>query len=200
MTKIKICGLMSAQDALYLNAVHPDYAGMILTPGFRRSVTQKTAGEIRSALVPEIPLTGVFVNADIAEITAYLQNSIIQLVQLHGHEDAAYIAALREQTDARIIQACRIRNPEDVERAEQSAADIILLDSGTGTGKTFDWSLLSGIQRPFFLAGGLNPENAAEAIHSLHPAGADVSSGVETDGRKDPAKICAFVRTVRGTS
>ena len=198
MTKIKICGLMSAQDAQYVNAVQPDYAGMILSPGFRRTVTQETAAKIREALDPAIPLVGVFVNAGITEITAYLQSGIIQLVQLHGQENAAYITALRTQTNAQIMQAFRIRSQEDVQRAEQSAADMILLDSGTGSGKVFDWSLLSGIGRPYVLAGGLNPENAAEAIAALHPFGVDVSSGVESDGRKAPEKIRAFIKAVRG--
>lgn len=198
MTKIKICGLMSPADAQSVNDAHPDYAGMILSPGFRRTVTQETAAAIRSALDPAIPAVGVFVNAEPAEIAAYLERGIIQLVQLHGNEDAAYIAALRQMTDAQIFQAFRIRSAADVQQAEQSAADMILLDSGTGTGKVFDWTLLSGITRPYLLAGGLNPENAAEAVGTLQPAGVDVSSGVETDGRKDPEKIRAFVQAVRG--
>lgn len=199
MTKIKICGLMTPQDAQYVNAVQPDFAGMILSPGFRRTVTRETAAAIREALDTAIPAVGVFVDADPADIAAYVNSGIIQTVQLHGHEDAAYIEKLRQMTDAQIFQAFRIRSAADVQQAEQSAADMILLDSGTGTGKVFDWSLLSDIRRPYFLAGGLDPENAPAAVAALHPAGVDVSSGVETDGRKDFAKIQAFVRAVRGT-
>lgn len=199
MTKIKICGLMTPQDAVFVNAVQPDFAGMILSPGFRRTVTRETAAAIREALDTAIPAVGVFVDADPADIAAYVNSGIIQTVQLHGHEDAAYIEKLRQMTDAQIFQAFRIRSAADVQQAEQSAADMILLDSGTGTGRVFDWSLLSDIRRPYFLAGGLDPENAAEAITALHSAGVDVSSGVEKDGRKDFAKIQAFVRAVRGT-
>lgn len=199
MTKIKICGLMTPQDAAFVNAVQPDFAGMILSPGFRRTVTRETAAAIRKALDAAIPAVGVFVDADPADIAAYVNSGIIQTVQLHGHEDAAYIEKLRQMTDAQIFQAFRIRSAADVQQAEQSAADMILLDSGTGTGKVFDWSLLSDIRRPYFLAGGLDPENAPAAVAALHPAGVDVSSGVETDGRKDFAKIQAFVRAVRGT-
>ena len=199
MTKIKICGLMSAQDARFANEVRPDFAGMILSAGFRRSVSAETAAAIRAALDPQIPAVGVFVDAPAADIAAFVTSGIIQIVQLHGHEDAAYLAALRQMTDVPVWQAFRIRNAEDVRQAEQSAADTVLLDSGTGTGKAFDWSLLSGITRPYFLAGGLNPENAADAVGTLHPAGVDVSSGVETDGRKDFQKMRAFVRAVRGT-
>ena len=199
MTKIKICGLMSAQDARFADEVRPDFAGMILSSGFRRSVSAETAAAIRAALDPQIPAVGVFVDAPAADIAAFVTSGIIQIVQLHGHEDAAYLAALRQMTDVPVWQAFRIRNAEDVRQAEQSAADTVLLDSGTGTGKAFDWSLLSGITRPYFLAGGLNPENAADAVGTLHPAGVDVSSGVETDGRKDFQKMRAFVRAVRGT-
>ena len=199
MTKIKICGLMTPQDAAFVNAVQPDFAGMILSPGFRRTVTRETAAAIRKALDAAIPAVGVFVDADPADIAAYVNSGIIQTVQLHGHEDAAYIEKLRQMTDAHIFQAFRIRSAADVQQAEQSAADMILLDSGTGTGKVFDWSLLSDIRRPYLLAGGLHPGNVAEAVAALHPAGVDVSSGVETDGRKDFAKIQAFVRAVRGT-
>ncbi|MBR3447522.1 MAG: phosphoribosylanthranilate isomerase [Oscillospiraceae bacterium] len=199
MTKIKICGLMTPQDAAFVNAVQPDFAGMILSPGFRRTVTRETAAAIRKALNAAIPAVGVFVDAEPADIAAYVNSGIIQTVQLHGHEDAAYIEKLRQITDAQIFQAFRIRSAADVQQAEQSPADMILLDSGTGTGKVFDWSLLSDIRRPYLLAGGLNPENAPAAVAALHPAGVDVSSGVETDGRKDFAKIQAFVNAVRGT-
>ncbi len=199
MTKIKICGLMTPQDAQYVNAVQPDFAGMILSPGFRRTVTRETAAAIREALDAAIPAVGVFVDADPADIAAYVNSGIIQTVQLHGHEDAAYIEKLRQMTDAQIFQAFRIRSAADVQQAKQSAADMILLDSGTGTGRVFDWSLLSDIRRPYLLAGGLHPGNVAEAVAALHPAGVDVSSGAETDGSKDFAKIQAFVRAVRGT-
>ena len=123
MTKIKICGLMTPQDAQYVNAVQPDFAGMILSPGFRRTVTRETAAAIREALDAAIPAVGVFVDADPADIAAYVNSGIIQTVQLHGHEDAAYIEKLRQMTDAQIFQAFRIRSAADVQQAEQSAAD-----------------------------------------------------------------------------
>lgn len=197
MTKVKICGLMSAQDAQYANAVSPDLAGMILTKGFRRTVSAETAREIRNALESSIPAVGVFVNAQIPEIAAYVERGIIQLVQLHGKEDAAYIRDLRMICTVPIIQAFKIASQADVKRAEQSDADIVLLDSGTGTGKPFDHSLLEGFARPYFLAGGLSPENAAALITQHQPYGVDVSSGVETDGKKDFAKMQAFVNAVR---
>lgn len=197
MTKIKICGLMSAQDAQYANAVRPDLAGMILSQGFRRTVSAETAREIRTALDSGIPAVGVFVNAQIPEIAAFAARGIIQLVQLHGKEDAAYIRGLRMICDLPVIQAFKIASQADIELAAQSDADIVLLDSGTGTGKPFDHSLLAGFPRPYFLAGGLSPENAAALIAQHQPYGADVSSGVETDGKKDLAKMQAFADAVR---
>lgn len=197
MTKIKICGLMSAQDAEYANAVRPDLAGMILSAGFRRTIFAETAQEIRKALDSRIPAVGVFVNAPIPEIAAYAERGTIQMVQLHGKEDAAYLRELRTVCTLPVIQAFRIADSADIRRAEQSEADVVLLDSGTGTGKPFDHALLEGFSRPYLLAGGLSPENAASLIAQHRPYGVDVSSGVETDGHKDFAKMRAFVNAVR---
>lgn len=197
MTKIKLCGLMSAQDAEAVNAAKPDYAGMILSAGFRRSITAETALDIRNTLDREIPLVGVFVNAKITEIAAYAERGTIQAVQLHGDEDAAYIAELRKCCGLPVIKALRIAAPDDLTHAVQCTADFILLDSGTGSGRTFEWSLLRDFPRPFILAGGLSPENVRAAVELLHPCGVDTSSGIETNGKKDPAKMRAFVDAVR---
>ncbi len=195
--KYKICGLMRETDAEYVNAVMPDYAGMIFAKNRRRTVSQETALAIRHRLDRNIPAVGVFVSAEIAEIQRLCRRDIIQLVQLHGQEDAAYIKRLRRAVSVPIIQAFRIVDEEDLSRAVQSQADFILLDHGIGgTGESFDWSLVKHLDRPFFLAGGLTPENAAEAA-KLHPFCLDVSSGVETDGHKDFEKIKAFARAVQ---
>ena len=122
---------------------------------------------------------------------------IVDVVQLHGTEDEEYLQKLRTITDKPIIKAFVIRSADDVKRAEQSSADYVLLDGGKGEGKAFDWSLLKEIKRPFFLAGGLNPENVTEAVKNLKPFAVDVSTGVETDGLKDIQKMTAFVAEVR---
>jgi len=198
MTKIKICGLMSAKDAEYANEAKPDWAGMILAPRRRRTVSCETAKEIRQKLDRSIPLVGVFVNADITEIAELAENHIIQYVQLHGQETAEYIRELRVLCKLPIIQAFSIRCAEDLQAAEQSPADIILLDNGNGgTDQCFDHTLLSGFSRPYLLAGGITPENSAEIIANCHPYGLDTSSGVETDGRKDPEKMRKIVMAVR---
>ncbi|MBQ8922400.1 MAG: phosphoribosylanthranilate isomerase [Oscillospiraceae bacterium] len=200
MTKIKICGLMSAQDAESVNAAGADLAGVILAPGRRRTVTAEALRSIRGALDRRIPLTGVFVNAQIAEISALAEKGLIQLVQLHGQEDAAYLLNLRKVCALPVIKAYSIASAADLRAAEQSDADIVLLDNGAGgTGLGFDRSLLEGFSRPYLLAGGLSPENIGGVIAAHHPYGVDVSSGVETDGKKDPEKIAAFVSAVRNS-
>lgn len=90
-----------------------------------------------------------------------------------------------------------MKSEADLPAIENCAADLVLLDSGSGTGKTFDWSLVQSVQRPYFLAGGLDPANVADAIAALHPYGVDVSSGIETDGVKDESKMATFVAAAR---
>lgn len=199
MTKIKICGLTRTEDAVCMNALRPDYVGFIFAPNRSRTVSHEQAARIRETLDHKIPAVGVFVNASIDEIIALENAGIIQYVQLHGAEDDRYLAALRKRCRLPVIQAFRVESLDDIRRAERSPADEILLDNGAGgTGERFDWSLLRGVRRAFFLAGGLTPENAAEAIAACGPAVLDVSSGVETNGKKDYEKCGRFVRAVRG--
>ncbi len=140
---------------------------------------------------------GVFVDEDPRRVEKLLNQGILDLAQLHGSEDEDYLRRLRQQTRRPILQAFRVRSQADVAAANRSTADGILLDSGAGTGKVLDWKLLNGVTRPYFLAGGLSPCNVAEAIALLHPFAVDVSSGIETDGAKDKAKMAAFVAAVR---
>ncbi len=189
--------MMRPEDAAACNTVCPDFAGIILSAGFRRSVTRETAMAIRKALSDRIPAVGVFVNAQITEIADFAERGIIQLVQLHGDEDAAFIRELRMVCKLPIMKAYTIRTEADVQTAMCSDADMVLLDAGTGTGSTFDHTLLAGCTRPYFLAGGLTPENAAAVIAQYHPYGVDTSSGIETDGQKDISKMRAFTTAVR---
>ena len=197
-TRIKICGLRRPEDIEAANEVRPDYIGFVFFSGSKRCVTAEEAGRLRQDLAPEIKAVGVFVDEAPETVAKLLAEGIIDIAQLHGHEDEAYLARLRTLTDRPLIRAFRIRSAEDAVRAQESAADMILLDAGAGDGKTFDWSWLAGVTRPYFLAGGLNPENAAEAVRKLKPFAADVSSGVETDGFKDIIKMRAFVSAVKG--
>ena len=197
MTRIKMCGLRRPEDIDAVNEIRPDYVGFVFFPGSRRYVPPETAAVLRSALRPDIQAVGVFVDEDPDTVARLLAGGAIDLAQLHGHEDAAYIARLRKETDRPLIRAFRIRSAADAAVAQASPADHILLDAGAGDGKTFDWSLLHGVSRPYFLAGGLNPENVAAAVRDLHPFAVDVSSGIETDGWKNIEKMRAFARAVR---
>ena len=197
MTKIKLCGLSRRCDIEAANALMPDYVGFVFAEGSKRRVTPAQARALKNALSPGILAVGVFVDEDPATVAALLGGGIIDAAQLHGGEDAAYIRALRRMTDRPIWQAFRVRTQADVEQAGRSEADCILLDAGAGTGTAFDWGLLDRVERPYFLAGGLDTENVAGAIRLLRPFGVDVSSGIESGGGKDAEKMAAFVAAVR---
>lgn len=198
MTKIKLCGLTRSCDIEWANALRPDYIGFVFAKKSRRCVSPERAKALRGGLASGISAVGVFVNEAPEAVAALLNDGIIDIAQLHGGEDADYIEALRRLTDKPLIQALRVASPSDLDRARRSAADHILLDNGAGgTGAAFDWALLRGFDRPCFLAGGLTPENVAEAVRALRPFAVDVSSGIETDGVKDAIKMTAFVNAVR---
>lgn len=197
-TRIKICGLQREEDVSYVNEVSPEYVGFIFVEGRRRRIAPERAENLRKLLKPGIVPVGVFINEKPEIVASLLERGIIEIAQLHGQEDEAYIRKLRGLTGQPLIKAFRVETAEDVRRAEQFPSDYILLDNGIGgTGRAFDWSLLAGVSRPYFLAGGLCAENIAQALAHARPFGVDVSSGVETDGRKDPQKIRDFVQRVR---
>lgn len=197
MTKIKLCGLSRLEDIEAANRLQPDYVGFVFWPESRRAVTPAQAARLKAALDPSIRAVGVFVNEDPETVAQLLAAGIIDLAQLHGRESPAYLRLLAGFTSRPFIQAFRVKGPADMDRAEKSTADHLLLDAGAGEGKVFDWSLLRGFPRPYLLAGGLTPENVGEAIDALHPWGVDVSSGIETNGTKDPEKMNAFIAAVR---
>ena len=217
-TKIKICGLSRPEDIGYVNAAKPDYAGFVIDyPKSHRSVTPAQLAELVKELDDDITPVGVFVDAG-EELAADLYNSgLIKIIQLHGNEDDEYIARLRKLIDAgagmstgtnaetgggeddvRIVKAFRVRTPEDLEKAQTSTADMVLLDQGKGEGRSFDWSIVrenrDRLQRPFFLAGGLDAANLAEAVELMHPWAVDMSSSLETDKVKDREKIDGIMK------
>lgn len=197
MTKIKLCGLSRPCDIEIANQLKPDYIGFVFAPKSKRYVTPETAGKLKKLLNPAIQAVGVFTDADLCLISSLLSQNIIDIVQLHGKEKEDTIKELRLLTKKPVIRAYQIQTQADIEQAKQSIADYILLDAGAGTGTTFDWRLIQNIQRPYFLAGGLTPQNAATAIQHLTPYALDVSSGIESNGNKDPDKMAAFVAAVR---
>lgn len=206
MVKIKICGLSRPEDIEYVNDARPDFCGFIIqVPASRRNVTVEQLRRLRESLSERIRAVGVFVNADPALPEAMLKEGVIDTAQLHGQEDEAYIERLRERTGKSVIKAFSVAEREDLERAFSSCADMVLLDHGKGgTGERFDWTVLEQYrnrgnepEKPFLLAGGIGPDNISEAVRRCSPFGVDLSSAVETDGKKDREKIMAAVAAVR---
>ena len=197
MTRIKLCGLKRQCDIDYVNELLPDYIGFVFWQKSKRNVDFETARTLRQRLNDGITPVGVFVNEKTENIEYLVKENIIDMVQLHGSEDNDYIEELRKKVSCPIIKAFQIKTAEDIEAAKNSIADYIMLDSGTGSGVTFDHSLISGIDRKFFLAGGLDSENVYDKILLYAPFAVDASSSLETDGVKDKDKMTAFVKAVR---
>lgn len=197
--KVKICGLSRPEDIEAVNAARPDYCGFIINfPKSRRNVTWEQAAWLSARLAPGIIPVGVFVDQSTALIAELLQGGVISVAQLHGRESNDEIDALHEMTGgASVWQAFQVRSAEDMERAKESHADLVLLDAGQGGGTAFDWSLLGKMERPFALAGGLHAGNIPEALQT-DAVLLDVSSGAETGGYKDPEKIKTIVSMIKG--
>lgn len=197
MTRIKLCGLSRPCEIEAANELKPEYIGFVFAPKSKWYVMPEKARELKQMLDSGIKAVGVFVNERLETAAGLLNSGIIDLAQLHGKEDRRYIERLRELTGKPLIQAFQIETEEDIKEARESAAEYILLDSGAGTGTTFDWRLAQKLKRQYFLAGGLTPGNVGEAVRILSPFAVDVSSGVETDGYKNKAKMAAFAAAVR---
>ena len=197
-TKIKLCGLTRTKDIFAVNEILPEFVGFVFYEKSRRYIPQENFLELKKILSKKISAVGVFVNAKIPVVVEIAKN--LDLIQLHGKEDENYISELRNFMDKKIIQAFKIKTAADLERAEKSSADYILLDGGAGDGKIFNWQILENFNRKYFLAGGLNCENISDALKILKPFAVDVSSGIETNNVKDAEKMKNFVEIVRGTN
>lgn len=199
--KLKFCGLTREADIRAANETRPDYIGFVFAES-RRRVTDEQAARLRALLSPGIQAVGVFVNDDPTHIALLANRGVIDLIQLHGSESAAYIQRLRTMTAAPIICALRVGKQTDIKRAESNLVDFLLLDTYTkdaygGSGRTFDWSLLGEVGKPYFLAGGLNESNITRAMRTGAYA-LDLSSGIETDGVKDAEKMRRVAALVKG--
>ena len=199
VTKIKMCGLFREEDITYANEVNPDYIGFVFYKKSHRYVGMETASRLRSKLDDGIQTVGVFVDEDISLIKELVDKKIIDIVQLHGHEDEEYMKELRDalgESYTKIIKAIVIKSESDIPKP-QPLVDYYLLDSGMGSGSSFDWNLIKDLQTPIFLAGGLNTVNITEALSLVKPYAVDVSSGIETDKVKDFDKMRLFASLVR---
>ncbi len=203
--RIKICGLTSLADAEAAAAAGADLLGFVFHPASPRALRPEAARAIVAALRPRHPalaFVGVFVDRPLEEVRQVMAFVGLDLAQLHGREPPEAVAALGE----RGIKAVRVRDRASLEAAlARYRPGVFLLDAwdpdrAGGTGRPFPWALLEGVRipRPWFLAGGLTPENVGEAVRRLRPWGVDVSSGVEAaPGRKDPEKVRRFVAAAR---
>lgn len=204
MTKIKLCGVSTERDIGLVNEALPDYIGFVFAHS-RRQVSFSQAEKLKALLDKRIRSVGVFVNGDPDDICALCARGVLDAVQLHGDEDAAYLRRLKAQIQTPIIRAVRVRSPEQLLKAQTLDCDFLLLDTDApggygGSGKSFDWSLIPKLEKPYFLAGGLHAGNIAAALESCTPYALDISSGAETDRVKDKGKIFALVRQVRSVN
>lgn len=192
MAKIKICGLKRLEDIKYANELVPDFVGFILSDGFKRSIKPQQAVQLKAKLSDNIKAVGVFMDEPAEAVDCFLRQGVIDIVQLHGGETPEFCSKI----NAPVIKMLK---PTDFDKISQYEpyVDYFLFDSGTGTGKTFDWSKIPKTQKPFFLAGGLNKENIPLAIKTVNPYAVDLSSCVETDGCKDYIKMKEVMECVR---
>lgn len=203
-TKIKICGLTRPQDVEAVNAARPDYIGFVFAES-RRRLTSQQALSLKRQLDLEIQSVGVFVNASLETVLDITSQGILDIVQLHGDEPPAFVERVRRKTGCPVVKAFRIRGEESLAALKAyDQADYLLLDAYNknvygGTGRAFNWELLdeNRSRKPFFLAGGLKIENIEKAIRTVRPYGVDISSGVETNGCKDPGKIEEIIKRIR---
>ena len=215
--KVKMCGISKVETIPAVVEAKPDYMGLVFAPS-KRQVTVDQAKTLVEALHKqytkrynngteqsnndEIKTVGVFVNETLDNLVTIAKGINLDVVQLHGDEDEAFIQSLKGRTNVEIWKAVQIRSAADAEAWIDSSADMLLFDAyhkdeRGGTGEVFDWSCLDVFERPFMLAGGIDSTNVARAIRTVRPYGIDISSGIETDGVKDDEKITAFTNIVR---
>jgi phosphoribosylanthranilate isomerase len=187
--KIKICGIISEEDAAAINETQPDYAGFVFAAS-KRQISFNTAMKLRERILAKIACVGVFTDTPPEDIKVLFDSGVIQLAQLHGGQDEEFIKKL---AGVPIIQAIRYGKGD----TPSALADFLLFDGANpGSGEAFDWKIIHDLGKPWFLAGGINVGNIDAAV-KLKPLGIDVASGSETDGKKDIDKIRKLVETVR---
>jgi phosphoribosylanthranilate isomerase len=204
MTRVKICGLTMLEDAQQAVELGAWALGMIFWPQSPRACTIEQAEAIGAQLHRRAELTGVFVNAPLDEVAVAADVCRFSMLQLHGDEGPAYCQEAARRTGCKIMKAVRVRDAAQVRALGVYHTDFHLLDAHSpkapgGTGESFDWELarLHPGTPPVVLSGGLTPDNVVDAIAAARPFAVDTASGTEAEpGRKDPAKLTAFFRSV----
>jgi phosphoribosylanthranilate isomerase len=201
IVKVKICGITNYDDAVAAMDMGADLLGFNFYPGSPRYVTPQRATDIINKLPGFIDIAGVFVNASIEQIHETKDICRLDWVQLHGDEDPEFCRSLHSH-NVKTMKAIRVKDQTDIERADSFFTDAVLLDAFDpdkygGTGLTFDWNVIGHISKRVFLAGGINPDNAAAAV-KLGVYGIDVCSGVEAEpGKKDHEKMKRLFENIR---
>ena len=207
--KVKMCGISQVDTIPAVVEAKPDYMGLVFASS-KRQVTVEQAKTLVEVLHKQckaqndtvsIKTVGVFVNETLDNLVTIANEANLDVVQLHGDEDEAFIQSLKERTNVEVWKAIQIRSAADAAAWIDSSADMLLFDAyhkdeRGGTGDVFDWSCLDTFERPFMLAGGIDSTNVARAIRTVRPYGIDISSGIETNGVKDDEKITAFTKIV----
>jgi phosphoribosylanthranilate isomerase len=200
MVRVKICGIQRLEDAMAAVDAGADAIGLNFWRPGRRYVLPEVARVIARALPPLVMRVGVFADEDAETVRKITTLCGLDALQLHGSESPEFC----HQFDRPVIKGVKVRGPESVMGLDRYRVAAFLLDAHVpgemgGTGRTFDWALAARAKEagPVILSGGLTPENVGEAIRAAKPYAVDVASGVETEGRKDPAKIRAFIAQVQ---
>ncbi len=202
---IKFCGIRRKEDVEFCNTLLPEYMGMILSQGFKRTISAELAAELVRQKNAAIKAVGIFVNEAPKQIADIAKETLIDIIQLHGDETAETVFEIKRLIGLPIWKAVRVRNEQDIRSAEKLGVDRLILEGFApgkigGEGMKADWELLSAAkpQIPFFLAGGITPENIREGIASVKPDGVDISGGIETNGIKDFNKMRKIANIIRG--
>jgi len=196
-TRVKICSITNVDDAMMAVNAGADALGFIFCTS-KRTITPSLVRIIIGQLPSLVTTVGVFMNQTLDEVLDMTEKSGVDVVQLHGQEDPDYCRAIRKRVIKRIDIRPGTTAASLMKEMDRFQVSGFLLDPGAGQGRTFDWKIAAGIQRPCIVAGGLTPDNVGTVVAMLHPFGVDVSSGVEQfPGKKDAAKVKRFIQEVR---
>ena len=203
MTKIKICGIKSVKDIEYVNLLNPEYIGFVFAKS-KRQVTVEQVLQLKKFLNKGIKTVGVFLNEDKEKVLEVAEHVGLNIIQLHGTEDLSYIDYLNSYDKFEIWKALGIKSHQNIDEIKKYSQYKIVLDGAkAGQGKQFSWDsieeeiLTEDFRKNLILAGGLNSNNVIEGIKRFRPFAVDVSSGVETEGKKDYIKMKEFIERVR---
>ena len=198
-TRVMLTGMFLERDIAAVNAAHPDLCGFTVNLSYsRRNVERDRLAALVRELDPAIPAVGLFFDQPLGMV-AELADTVLDLVELGGSEDNSYISLMRNLVDVPICQRIRLDGPAAVERANQSAADIVLLKGSWYLLNRRDLALIRQVRRPFILSGGLTPNNLARTVQLTRPWGVDLDTGIAHNGFKSAEKIAAAVEAAGGS-